>query len=205
MSKIGILGGTFNPIHAGHLMLAECARETFGLDEVWFIPTGRSYMKECGGTAGNMPLPEERLRMTDLAIRDNPFFRCLDMEVKRSGDTYSYETLEELRRREPENAFYFILGADCLFRMDAWKEPGRIFAACEIIAATRGDADVEALGEKAARLRRDFGARISLLPFRNLDVSSSEIRERVRQGRSIRYMTPESVMAYIDEKGFYRT
>lgn len=204
MSRIGIMGGTFNPIHIGHLMLAECAREELSLDEVWFVPTGYSYMKEVQlKTEKGMPLPEERLKMTELAVEDTAYFRCLDIEVKREGNTYSFETLEELKRSNPGHTFFFIFGADCLYTIENWREPGRIFDACEIAAAVRGDASVGAMEEKAAQLYADYGARITLLPFRNLEISSTEIRERVKTGKSIHYMTSEKVIAYIKEKGFY--
>ena len=204
MSRIGIMGGTFNPIHIGHLMLAECAREELSLDEVWFIPTGCSYMKEKQLMRGNgMPLPEERLEMTELALENTPSFRCHDIEVKRAGNTYTYETLEELKRVNPEHQFFFIFGADCLYTIESWKEPERIFAACDIVAAVRGDSSLDAMEEKIAQLRHNYGARITLLPFRNLEISSTEIRERVKEGKSIRYMTPGRVISYIREKGFY--
>ncbi|MCM1100498.1 MAG: nicotinate-nucleotide adenylyltransferase [Clostridium sp.] len=205
MSKIGILGGTFDPIHIGHLLLAECARESFDLEKVWFIPTGHSYEKDCESRLGRVPSPEERLEMARLAVRDHPLFECLDLEVRRPGATYSFETLEELRDLYPRETFYFILGSDCLLRMDAWREPGRIFDACQVLAAARGDADEADIKGYISRLERKYGAEISILPFRDLDISSSEIRERVRQGLSIRYMTPDSVAAYIDARGFYRT
>lgn len=198
------MGGTFNPIHIGHLMLAECAREELSLDEVWFIPTGCSYMKAEQLMSGKgMPLPEERLEMTELALAGSVFFRCHDIEVKREGNTYTYETLEELKRVNPEHQFFFIFGADCLYAIENWKEPERIFAASDIVAAVRGDISLDAMGEKITQLQNDYGARITLLPFRNLEISSTEIRDRVKEGKSIRYMTPERVISYIEEKGFY--
>ena len=202
MKRIGIMGGTFNPIHMGHLMLAECAREEFALDEVWFVPTGCSYMKQSSKGEG-APLPAQRLEMTRLAVEGNPYFRCLDIEVKREGNTYTYETLEELKKLEPDTCFYFIFGADCLYSIEYWKEPGRIFSACEVVAAVRDDFAVADLQDKIDRLRDRFDAHIHFLPFREIELSSTDIRERVRQGRSIRYMVPEQVICYIEEKGFY--
>lgn len=204
MSKIGIMGGTFNPIHIGHLMLAEAAWEELALDEIWFIPAGCPYMKKKQlQTRKGMPLPEERLEMTRLAVQDTTYFRCLDLEIRRDGNTYSFETLEELRRLHPEHRFFFLCGADCLYSIENWREPGRIFAACDIVAAVRGDASLEEMGQKAAQLHTDYGARITLMPFRNLEISSSELRDRVKNGKSIRYMAPEKVITYIEEKGFY--
>lgn len=203
MSRIGIMGGTFNPIHVGHLMLAECAREECGLDEVWFVPTGYSYMKESGRRAGE-PSATERLEMTELAVADNPHFLSSDIEVKREGNTYTYETLEALKTLYPEHEFSFIFGADCLYGIEEWKAPERIFEACEIVAAVRDDFTVDKMQDQIAHLHEKYGARIHFLPFRELQISSTEIRERVRTGKSLRYMVPDSVICYIEEKGLYR-
>lgn len=197
---IGIMGGTFNPIHMGHLLLAEWVKSEVGLEEVWLIPSGISYKKEAQEVAS----AEDRLRMTELAIKRNRFFKCLDLEVKRGGYTYSYETLEELTRTYPEDAFYFILGADCLFTLETWKYPERIFQCCKLIAAVRDDASLEAMEEKKAELEQRFGGEILLLPFLRMAISSTEIRERVRQGKSVRYMVPDSVLTYMEGKRLYR-
>lgn len=200
MRKIGIMGGTFDPIHIGHLLLARCAMEEVGLDEVWFVPTGCSYMKK----DREMVSPQERFQMTELALLGNDRMKCLDMEIKREGETYSYETLETLRREYPEDAFYFIFGADCLFTIETWKYPERIFAAASVIAAVRNEMPLEDMAAKIEQLKNRFGARITLLPFLHLEISSTDIRRRVRDGRSIRYLVPDNVIAYIEEKGFYR-
>ncbi len=200
MKKVGIMGGTFNPIHMGHLMLAESAREEFALDEIWFIPTGYSYMKESGLKD---PLSTDRLKMTQIAVEDNPYFKCLDIEVLRKGATYTFETLEELKGLYPDTKLYFIFGADCLYEIEEWKEPKRIFAACEIIAAVREKFDSSQMQDKISNLRAKYDARIHFLPFCEIAISSTNIRERVCLGKSIRYMVPDAVMCYIEEKGFY--
>lgn len=200
MRKIGIMGGTFNPIHVGHLVLAEWAKEAAGLDEVWFIPTGISYMKATGDI-----LPgEERFHMTELAIQGNAAFKCLDIEIKRQGYTYSYETLEQLKSAYPEDAFFFIAGADCLYSLENWKCAERLFQSCTILAAVRGDSQLSEMETKKRELEQRFQGTIILLPFISLSLSSTELRRRIHDGKSIRYLVPDSVLAYIEEKRFYR-
>lgn len=200
MRKIGILGGTFNPIHTGHLMLAEWAMEAMKLEEVWIIPTGMSYRKNQENVLSGF----DRLHMAQLAVQGNDRLRCLDLEVRREGYTYTWETLEELKRRYPDVHFHFILGADCLFSMEHWKEPEKIFQQCTLAAAVRNDVSDAEMKKKCVELLAKFGGEICLIPFVNFSVSSSEIRQRVSEGKSIRYMVPESVRKYIEEKGFYR-
>lgn len=207
MSRIGIMGGTFNPIHNGHLMLAECARQECNLDEVWFIPTGFSYMKDvkaAGRDAQGIPTGADRLEMTELAIESNPYFSCLDIEVRREGATYTCETLEELCSEYPQNRYFFICGADCLYTIETWKNPDRIFQSCTLIAAVRGDADQDEMRDKISELSSRYGAEIILLPFRNLQISSTEIRERVGKRLSVRYMLPDAVIQFIEAKEFYQ-
>lgn len=200
MRKIGIMGGTFDPIHIGHLMLAEWARNAAGLGKVWLIPTGQSYRK-----ANTSVLPAaERLHMAKLATIDNEALLCLDLEVRRDGYTYSYETVELLKKEYPNEELYFIVGADCLYDIETWKYPERIMNSCTILAAARGDVSLQELEEKRQELINQFGGNIVLLPFPQFSVSSSQIRERIRQGLSVRYMVPDRVLEYIEEKGFYR-
>lgn len=200
MRKIGCLGGTFDPIHIGHLMLAEWAISALALEEVWFIPTGQSYMK----TDHSVSPGAERLHMVKLAVEDNSRLKCLDMEILRPGYTYTCETMEELNSQHPDTEFYFIQGADCLFTLDSWKYPDRILKCCTVLAAVRGDADLSCLEPKRRELLSKYGGNIILLPFMQLSISSSEIRERVLAGKSIRYMVPDKVLKYIEEKGIYR-
>lgn len=199
MKKIGIMGGTFNPIHMGHLALAERALDDCNLDEIWVIPTGCSYMKQ----NMNVLSGEERLIMAQLATEDNQRIKCLDIEIKRSGYTYSYETLEQLRNLYPDYDFFFIFGADCLFTIEKWKCPEKIFDNCTVIAAVRnGSSEVE-MAQKIDELKLKFRAKIILLPFLNLEISSTELRKRISCGKSVKYLIPDSVIAYISQKGFY--
>lgn len=202
MRRIGIMGGTFNPIHIGHLLLAEWALGPLELDEVWIVPTGVSYMKPSGEILSG----EERLHMARLAAEGNPRLKCLDIEVRREGYTYSYETLEELCRLCPEDEFFFLAGADCLFAIESWRSPERIFGSCTLVVAVRDGSALAEMEAKKRELERRFcrGREILLLPFLRMSVSSTEIRERIRGGLSVRYLVPDRVWEYIMEKGFYR-
>lgn len=200
MRRIGILGGTFNPVHVGHLMLAEWALEEAKLDQVWMIPTGISYMKELREIAS----AEDRLNMTRLAAEENPHFQCLDIEARRRENTYSYETLEQLHARYPEDQFYFIVGADCLYTMEEWKRPERIFQSCTVVAAVRDEKKLSEMELKKLELERRFQGAILLIPFIRMSLSSTEIRRRIRSGKSVRYLVPDKVLSYIEEKGLYR-
>lgn len=134
--------------------------DAVALDEVWMVPAGTPYMK-----AGQEILPgEERLRMTRLAIRDNDRFRCLDIEVKRQGYTYTFETLEWLRGRYPEDEFFFIVGADCLFAIEGWKAPERIFANCTLVAATRGRIPCRRWRRRSGNWRKSIPKRLYCSP-----------------------------------------
>lgn len=204
MNKIGIMGGTFNPIHIGHLILAQWGLEEVPLDEIWLIPTGISYRK----LSDELVSGQERLHMVKLAIQGNERFRCLDMEVRREGYTYSYETLEQLKGMYPKNDFFFIVGSDCLFSIENWKFPERIFNCCTLAAAVRGDTTLEAMKEKKRQLEMKFMPnerdKILLLPFMNMSVSSTLIRERIRDGKSVKYLVPDNVLEYMMQKGFYQ-
>lgn len=199
LKKIGIMGGTFNPIHIGHLLIAEKAREQLGLDCILFMPSGMPYMKDCREV-----LPGEiRTKMVELAIQSNPFFTISTMEVDREGLTYTYETLECLRSQNPDTEYYFILGADSLWKIEEWKHPERIFAACHILAAIRDNKSTEEMQNQAYYLKEKFNAHITLLQTGHMEVSSSMIRTLCREGKSIRYLVPDAVYDYITQNELY--
>ena len=202
--KIGIMGGTFDPIHIGHLIMAQSACESFALDRVLFIPSGHSYFKD--HRAMQVTAAERRLAMTRLAIAGNPRFVLSDIEVRRAGNTYTFETLEELRAADPQAAYYFIAGADSVAAMRLWRCPERFFAACTVLAAVRSETTSSAaLAAEIEALRRDFGADIRLLSAPDIAISSTALRETAARGGSLRYLTPEPVRAYIEKEGLYRT
>lgn len=199
IKRIGIMGGTFNPIHQGHLLFAEQAREYCELDEVLFIPSGNSYMKDSSEILDG----EIRIFMTAAAIEDNPSFTLSTMEMEREGATYTCDTIQDLREKEPFAQYYFIMGADSLFSMESWKDPGEIFKNCILVAAARDSRDTFSLTEKATELQAKYQARIIILPERKIDISSSEVRSRIREGKSVRYMIPDKVIDYISSNHLY--
>lgn len=197
--RTGIMGGTFDPIHIGHLLLAETARDMFALDEVLFIPNGCPYMKE------NSQVTDKWIRyaMTALAVEDNPGFKLSSIEVEKEGNTYTYKTLLLLKEKEPDTEFYFIVGADSLFYLETWKNPQIIFDNCIVLAAIRDDKGRKELEEKIKYLEEKFAAHILPLPLKEIDVSSTDIRNKRKQGRSVRYMVPDKVIDYMEENHLY--
>lgn len=198
--KIGILGGTFNPIHNGHILLAKTAYMSEKLDEVIFMPSGKSYLK----SQMQVLNADERYHLISLAIREETCFSVSDMEIMRPGNTYTYETLLELKQLAPLNTYYFIIGADNLFSIEYWKEPAIIFSNCILLVAVRDDKDIAALIPKIEELKTRFNADIHLLPFKNTPISSTEIRQRIAKGESISEMVPQNVEHYIINHNLYR-
>ena len=201
--KLGILGGTFDPIHLGHLIIAEQARDQYGLDRVLLIPSGHSYFKD--NRSRKVQPAQTRLEMTRIAARDHAPFEVSDIEVNRPGNTYSFETLEQLRELYPSSELYFIVGADTVCSMRTWRAPERIFAACTILAAIREDqVDPEQLKNESEALARDYGARILPVEIPNIGISSTDIRERAAAGKSIHYLVPSALESYIIKNGIYK-
>lgn len=200
MRKVGIMGGTFNPIHNGHLRLAEEAYKQFSLDEVLFMPCGKPYMK----SEQDVVSGEIRAEMTQKAIQDNPHFKLSMMELEQSGNTYTYQTMERLKKSNPDAEYYYIVGADSLFYMTEWKCPDRIFSNCFVLAAIRGDKTTEDIEEQIRLLKRTYGANIFLLLTERMDISSSEIRHKVAEGETIENDVPAAVRTYIEKRGLYR-
>jgi len=199
--KIGIMGGTFDPIHIAHLRLAETAYESFGLDQVIFLPAADPPHK-----ADKHVTPyAKRAEMVKAAIENNPHFICSDIERMRSGYSYTSETLEWFHQEMPGNTYYFIVGADSLLYMEEWHDPETIFRLSKVLAATRGEVSHDELLDKIHFLQEKFQAEIYPLEYANLDISSNMIRSLVGAKRSIRYYVPERVAAYIYENRLYDT
>jgi nicotinate-nucleotide adenylyltransferase len=198
MQRLGIMGGTFDPIHYGHLLMAEEARQAFALDDVVFVPNGRPAHKK----AYLVSSPEDRYAMTLLATESNPCFLASRMEIDRPGPSYTIDTLREYRRMYSElDALYFITGADAVLEILTWHEADKLAQECQFIAVTRPGFVLERLPEIVDAAFLD---RVHYLPIPRLEISSTDIRRRVREGRSIKYLTPEPVEAYIREQGLYR-
>lgn len=222
--KTGIFGGTFDPIHFGHLFLAEAAADLFNLDRVLFFPNPDPYHRAFMQVS---PL-EDRINMTKLAVLDNPGFEFSSFEIDLPGRSYTSRTLEAFHERFPDEELYFIMGGDSLFSIEYWKDPEKIFGLAVILSGKRSgqsrgasgtlhpdlkffsgkeknakeNADKD-LDEKISDLKEKFGARIYNLHVPEIEISSSDIKDRIKNGSSIKYYTPDKVVDYIYEKRLY--
>lgn len=192
-TKIGILGGTFDPVHMGHLVLAEQVREKLKLDKVIFIPCFSPPHK----TRRKLSPAKDRFRMAALAVEGNASFSISDIELKREGLSYTVDTLRELRRRHSESAIYFLTGSDVLDEIHTWRDPEEIYKLARVVIATRPGFD-------SFDPENPFAKRSIVLPITGIDVSASGIREKVKKGRSIRYLVPPKVEEYIRKRKLYR-
>lgn len=199
--KIGIMGGTFDPIHIGHLLLGQFAYEDFGLDEIWFLPNGNPPHKQ---TEEGKKALYNRIEMVRLAIQEKPYFKLCLHEAKETEHSYTYRTMQELNDMYPEHKFYFILGADSLFEIETWKYFREIFPTCTILAAMRDDKNVEAMLKQMSYLKERYGACIELLRAPLLEISSTSIRNRAFRSLSVYYLVPDAVAKYIQDNHLYQ-
>ncbi len=193
------MGGSFDPPHIGHLLLAEWVQKELKLEEIRFIPTGRIYHKEPQKVSA-----KDRLAMVRLAVSEYPSFTVDATEVEREGITYTYQTVEEFKQREPENQLTFLVGADSLDYMETWKYPERIFSACRIAAVIRPGFSYERMEEKIRQLQTQFDADILLVEMPEMPISSTELRKKLSSGESVKDLVPEQVEAYIRAHGLYQ-
>ena len=199
--KIGIMGGTFDPIHVGHLVLAETAYEQYGLDQIWFMPSGNPpHKRNRAGRASD----EQRVAMVNLAIEGNPHFALSLEDMQPDGYSYTYLLLERLLQKNPDTEFYFIIGGDSLFDFDTWKEPGRICQTAKLLVAGRNQATKQQVEEQMQALMKRYGGEFLLLDVPNLDISSNMLRGRTAEQKSIRYYVPDAVDSYIKEQKLYQ-
>ncbi len=198
--RVGIMGGTFNPIHLGHLIIAEAAYEAYNLDEVLFVPSGVSYMKD----QSEILDAKKRVHMTGLAIEDNPHFALSTIEIDRDGNSYSYETLETLRKQNPNTEYFFLVGSDTLFALETWKHPEILLPSCTILVAVRDGVPMEKMQEHAKYLEEKFGGSIKLLTTPNIEISATDIRNRLAANRDVKYFVPDSVLEFIHKYDLYK-
>lgn len=199
--KIGIMGGTFNPIHIGHLLLGQFAYEDFRLDEIWYLPNGNPPHKQ---TDESKKALMHRIEMVRLAIQDMPQFKLCLHEAKETEHSYTYKTMRELNAKYPNDEFYFILGADSLFEIESWKYFREIFPTCTILAAMRDDKNVEKMLAQISYLKEQYDAKIQLLRAPLLEISSTAIRSRAFRNLSLYYLVPDAVADYIRDNRLYQ-
>ena len=199
MKKYGIFGGSFNPIHYGHLMICEYIKEEMGLDKVIFIPTGNPPHKELELSA------KDRYEMVRLAISPNPDFEISDIETTRVKKSYTVDTIRELKKIYKEEKLYFLIGLDSLFQLKTWMKIGDLSKEIEFVVALRpGYLDKEEVNKEIDFLRENFGTKINLIKTPLYEISSTDLRDRIHEGKSLRYLIPKKVLDYIEESGFYK-
>ncbi len=199
--RIGLMGGTFDPIHQGHLVTAEAVRSRFDLDKVVFVPSGQPPHKAGQIITGK----EKRFLMTELATVTNPYFEVSRVEMDRPGASYAIDTVLYFRRLlEPGSEIYFITGADAILEIITWKDVDRLFENCTFIAATRPGYDLSAM-ERIVRQQLKPGYLQKIIPIEvtAMAISSTDIRRRVAEGRTIKYLLPEPVEYYINKNDLY--
>ena len=198
--RIGLLGGTFNPIHLGHLLIAQDALEQLALDRVKFIPSATPPHKTVEALASG----RDRAHMIKLATRGNKRFEVDDLEIRRGGISYSVDTLTELRRRHPKADFFFIIGADSLRELHLWRQAQRVVGLCTFVTVPRPGFEAKPVVDRRLDAVSRKRLRQHVLKGHACDIASREIRARVASGRSIRYLVPDAVTEYIRRRRLYQ-
>lgn len=199
MTKVGIMGGTFDPIHIGHLILAMEAINYKNLDEVWFIPTGNPNFKQ----DKNVTDKQERFEMVKIATQDNDKFKVCDYEIKKNGVTYSWETMKYLRENYDYD-FYFIMGEDSLMSVETWENAEDFLKNTKILACIRRQEEMSKLDEKIGKLKSK-GYFVDKIPASFIDISSTKIREKIQSNQDFRYFVPNQVFEYIVRNKLYES
>lgn len=219
MPRVGVFGGSFNPIHLGHLLLAEDILELLGLDRILFVPAAAPPHKPPRGLAP----AQDRYAMTELAIRGNPRFAISDLELRRPGPSYTVDTLEALRREGgPDGTFFLLIGSETFLDLLSWKEPQRLAQLARLLVIPRAESAFDPEGVQAQKVLAEIGQErwiqvppalsaaqpadkgVLLVAATSLPISSSDLRRRAREGRSLAYRVPEAVGSYILERRLYR-
>lgn len=201
-NRIGLMGGTFNPVHNGHLLLAQEAQEQYGLEQVWFLPARRPPHKD----NGELPKDKARIEMLRLAVEDNPAFTISMLEMQRKdGKTYTYDTLRELKEKYPLTEFYFIIGSDSLFYLHKWSHFEELLRGMVFLVALRGGEmhDKKEMEQQAEEYKKKYQARIGFINMPVIEISSTLIREKAEAGLAVRYYLPEKVEEYIRIHNIY--
>jgi nicotinate-nucleotide adenylyltransferase len=191
--KLGIFGGTFDPIHLGHLILAEELKEELDLQKVIFVPSANPPHKE----NSHLSEAKDRLMMTQIAIQDNSAFILSDLELKRKGKSYTIETINQFKELYPQAKLYLLLGSDVLEELHLWKEPEKIFEQIKVVIAKRPGFD-------RIDPQNSYVKKSQVISIDGLNISSSRIRERVKSGKSVRYLLPPGVEEFIQAKNLYK-
>ena len=201
VTRLGLMGGTFDPVHLGHLVTAEAVRVWFGLEKVVFVPSGQPPHK----TKKRITDKEKRLLMTELATVTNPYFDVSTVELDREGFSYSADTVSYFRQIVgKDSALYFITGADAVMEILTWMKLDELFAGCSLVAATRPGFQYKAMTEwMDAKLKPSYLEKVMAIEVPAMAISSTDIRERVANGRSIKYLVPETVEQYIYKQRLY--
>ena len=198
--RIAIMGGTFDPIHFGHLAAAENVRKLYGFDSIIFMPSGDPPHK----IGISVSSAEDRYVMVQMATASNPYFKASRMEIDRVGKTYTVDTIKELRIFLGDKAeIFFITGSDALLEIMTWKNPTELLSLCSLIAVARPGYKIEALKNKISELKKNYQSDIRIAKVASINISSTVIRNRVRSNLPIKYMVPECVESYIYKNNLY--
>ena len=192
--NIGIFGGTFDPPHVGHLIVAESVQERLALEMILFMPAYLPPHKEDGAFAS----PGHRLRMLELAVAENPHFRSSDVEIRRRGKSYTIDTLRMLRDRYPADELFLIIGLDNLRIFPTWKEPGEVLKTSSVVVIDRP-------GVERSGIDNEFVKQVRFVQVPTIEISATDLRRRIREGKTIRYLVPESVRSYIEDNKLYQS
>lgn len=199
--RVGVFGGTFDPVHLGHLILAERCREQGRLEEVWFVPAARPPHKH----AGELTRFEQRVEMLALALAGNPAFRIEELEKERPGPSYTVDTLTQLRQRRPAAELWLIVGGDTLVDLPHWHDPAGVLTQAGLLVVPRPGHDLLSAADLCQRLGLPAQSlRMEIVPTPLIDVSSRELRQRAGAGLSLRYVVPRAVECYIQDRKLYR-
>lgn len=198
MKKYGIIGGTFDPIHFAHLYIADEAKTSLGLDKIIFMPNGNPPHKNLN----NVSEASIRYEMVSEGIKDFQGFTVSDYEIKKNGPSFTYKTLQAFKQEDVE--LFFITGADCLMDLEEWENIKEIFNASNFVVFSRPGFTEDSLKEQKEYIEKKYNTNIIFLKLKNLEISSTDIRERIKQGRNVKFFLPNSVLDIIEREKLYK-